>query len=142
MAQAKVGDRVRVHYSGFLEDGTMFDSSLEKEPFEFTLGEEMVIPGFENAVIGMKVGDTKKVSVPPEEAYGNYSEDLVVVIDRAQIPDHIDPELGMMLQVRSQEGTTTNVTITDISEDTVTLDGNHPLAGKELTFEIELLEIV
>ncbi|HEC91867.1 MAG TPA: peptidylprolyl isomerase [Candidatus Atribacteria bacterium] len=142
MAQAKIGDKVKVHYSGSLKDGTVFDSSLEKEPFEFTLGEDMVIPGFENAIIGMNEGETKTVSIPPEEAYGDYREELVVTVDRSQIPSDIEPRLGMVLQVRSREGTIANVIIRDITENSITLDGNHPLAGKELTFEIKLLEVV
>lgn len=142
MAQAKAGDKVRVHYSGSLEDGTIFDSSLEKEPLEFTLGREMVIPGFENAVVEMNEGDTKTVTIPPEDAYGHRREELVVDIEKSRIPPSIDPQLGMVLQVSSHDGTIAVVTVTDITEDTVTLDGNHPLAGEELIFEIKLLEIV
>ncbi|RMD93594.1 MAG: peptidylprolyl isomerase [Calditrichaeota bacterium] len=138
---AKSGDKVKVHYKGMLDDGTVFDSSFDSEPLEFVIGENMVIPGFENAVKGMNVGDTKKFSVPPEEAYGPYREDLVVEIDRSHVPPHIDLELGMMLQVRSQEGSVTNVKVTEIGEETVTLDANHPLAGKALTFEIELVDV-
>lgn len=142
MAQAKVGDKVRIHYEGSLEDGTVFDSTLEKEPFEFTLGQERIIPGFENAITGMNEGETKTVLISPEDAYGQYREELVAIIEKSQIPPNIDPRIGMMLQARSQEGAITNLTITEITENTVTLDGNHPLAGKSLNFEIELLEIV
>ncbi|MCD6280015.1 MAG: peptidylprolyl isomerase [Deltaproteobacteria bacterium] len=142
MAEAKLGDKVRVHYTGLLDDGTVFDTSVGREPFDFTIGENTVIPGFENAVVGMKVGDKKTISIPPGDAYGEYLDDLVVVINRSQIPPEIDAEVGMVLQVKSENGTATYVTVTDITDDAVTLDGNHPLAGKSLTFEIELLEIV
>jgi len=142
MAEARLGDKVRVHYTGLLDDGTVFDTSVGREPFDFTIGENTVIPGFENAVVGMKVGDKKTISIPPGDAYGEYLDDLVVVINRSQIPPEIDAEVGMVLQVKSENGTATYVTVTDITDDAVTLDGNHPLAGKSLTFEIELLEIV
>ncbi len=142
MAEAKLGDKVRVHYTGLLDDGTVFDTSVGREPFDFTIGENTVIPGFENAVVGMKVGDKKTISIPPGDAYGEYLDDLIVVINRSQIPPEIDAEVGMVLQVKSENGTATYVTVTDITDDAVTLDGNHPLAGKSLTFEIELLEIV
>ena len=142
MAQAKIGDQVKIHYSEFLKDGTFLDSSLEKEPLEFTLGQQMVISGVENAIIGMDEGDTKSISIPPEEAYGLYNKDRILVIKKAQIPDHINPQLGMILQIRSQEGAVSNFIIKNITDHTITLDGNHPLAGKELTFELKLIEIV
>jgi peptidylprolyl isomerase len=142
MQQAKVGDRVKVHYTGFLEDGTLFDSSTDREPLTFTIGERELIPGFEDAVVGMNVGETKTITIPPHEAFGDYRQELVLVIQRSQIPSHIDPRLGMMLEVQSPEGTVANVTITEMNDETITLDGNHPLAGKTLTFKIELLEIV
>lgn len=142
MAQAKIGDQVKIHYSEFLKDGTFLDSSLEKEPLEFTLGQQMVISGVENAIIGMYEGDTKSISIPPEDAYGLYNKDRILVIRRGQIPDHINPQLGMILQIRSQEGAISNFIIKHISDNTITLDGNHPLAGKELTFELKLIEIV
>lgn len=142
MAQAKVGDQVKIHYSESLKDGSFLDSSLEKEPLEFTLGDEMVIAGIEKAIIGMSEGDLKTVTVPPEEAYGIYQKNRILVIKRTQIPDHIDPQLGMILQIRSQEGAVNNFIIKNIRENTITLDGNHPLAGKELTFELKLIEIV
>ena len=142
MAQAKIGDQVKIHYSEFLKDGTFLDSSLEKEPLEFTLGQQMVIAGVEKAIIGMDEGDTKSVSIPPEEAYGLYNKDRILGIKKAQIPDHINPQLGMILQIRSQEGAVSNFIIKNITDNTITLDGNHPLAGKELTFELKLIEIV
>ncbi|MEJ2235391.1 MAG: peptidylprolyl isomerase [Syntrophobacterales bacterium] len=142
MAQAKAGDKVRVHYEGKLSDGTIFDSSLEREPIEFILGQDTVIPGFEDAVIGMEAGESKDVSIPPEEGFGEYSEDLVVDIEKTILPPEINPELGMQLEVSSEEETPRVFTIADIVEDSITLDGNHPLAGKEIAFKITLLEIL
>jgi peptidylprolyl isomerase len=142
VAQAKTGDTVRVHYEGQLSDGTIFDSSLERKPIEFILGQDTVIPGFEQAVIGMEVGESKDVSIPPEDGFGDYSEDLVVNIEKTILPPDINPELGMQLEVSSEEETPRVFTIADIAEDLITLDGNHPLAGKEIAFKIELLEIL
>jgi peptidylprolyl isomerase len=142
MAQAKAGDTVRVHYEGQLSDGTIFDSSLAREPIEFILGQDTVIPGFEQAVIGMEAGESKDVSIPPDEGFGDYSEDLVVNIEKTILPPDINPELGMQLEVSSEEETPRVFTIADIAEDSITLDGNHPLAGKEIAFKIELLEIL
>ena len=144
MAQAKAGDTVRVHYEGQLSDGTIFDSSLEREPIEFILGQDTVIPGFEQAVIGMEVGESKDVSIPPEDGFGEYSKDLVVNIEKSILPPDINPELGMQMEVSSEEEEETPrvFTIADIAEDSITLDGNHPLAGAEIAFKIELLEIL
>ena len=142
MAQAKTGDKVRVHYSGFLEDGTVFDSSLDREPLEFTLGEGMVIKGFEDAVLGMSVGETKTISIPSDEAYGPYREDLVAVVEKNMVPPDIDPKVGLVLQLRTPDGSITDVVVTEVNEDTITLDANHPLAGKDLIFEIKLVEIL
>ncbi len=142
MVQVKAGDTVRVHYSGFLDDGTVFDSSLEREPFEFTLGQGMVIPGFEDAVVGMDVGDTKTVNIPTDQAYGPYRDELLVAVERSQVPPNIEPDVGVELQIRTPEGTVTNVTITEMDENSITLDANHPLAGQDLIFEIKLVEIV
>ena len=145
MAQAKAGDTVRVHYEGQLSDGTIFDSSLEREPIEFILGQDTVIPGFEQAVIGMEVGESKDVSIPPEDGFGEYSEELVVNIEKSMLPPDINPELGMQLEVSSEEEdekTPRVFTIAEIAEDSVTLDGNHPLTGEEIAFKIELLEIL
>ena len=142
MAEAKAGDKVRVHYKGQLSDGTIFDSSLEREPIEFILGQDTVIPGFEDAVIGMEAGESKDVSIPPEEGFGEYSEDLVVNIEKTILPPEINPELGMQLEVSSEEETPRVFTIADIAEDSITLDGNHPLAGEEIAFKIKLLEIL
>ncbi|HDL20935.1 MAG TPA: peptidylprolyl isomerase [Nitrospirae bacterium] len=142
MAQAKSGDTVKVHYSGFLEDGTIFDSSLQGDPFEFTLGESMVLPGFEEAIVGMDSGETKTFNIPSDEAYGPHREELVAVIERTQVPADIDPQAGMNLQLKSPDGNATSVVITEVSEESIILDANHPLAGKDLIFEIKLVEIL
>lgn len=142
MAQAKAGDSVRVHYKGSLEDGTVFDSSHGTDPFNFTLGAGMVIPGFDDAVIGMEEGTVNTVTIPPEQAYGDYHADRVMEIDMGQVPENITPEIGMGLQLHSNDGRTIDVVITKVGDESITLDGNHPLAGKALTFEITLVEIV
>ncbi len=141
MAQAKSGDTVKVHYTGRFEDGTVFDSSREREPFELTLGTGDVIPGFENGIIGMSTGETKTISIPPEEAYGPVRDDLIISVHKENFPENITPTVGQQLQLRQPEGNLINVVITEIDGDNVTLDANHPLAGKTLEFEIELLEI-
>jgi peptidylprolyl isomerase len=140
VAEAKMGDSVRVHYRGKLKDGTEFDSSFDGDPLEFTLGQGMVIPGFENAVVGMKEGETKTVSIPPEDGYGPYMDELVAVIQRSILPAELEPEVGMQLEAKSEDDSVTVVTITDVADDTVTLDANHQLAGKELIFEIQLVD--
>jgi peptidylprolyl isomerase len=141
MGQAKINDRVKVHYTGSLKDGTVFDSSAKRDPLEFTIGQGMVIPGFENGIIGMEVGDTKEITIPPDQAYGERKEDLVGVVDRTRLPENVNPEIGMVLQARSPEGETVNVMVTEVTDAGVTLDMNHPLAGKELVFEVNLIEV-
>lgn len=141
MARAKKGDTVEVHYTGKLEDGTVFDTSQDREPLSFTLGEEKVIPGFEQAVEGMEPGDTKTEELSPDEAYGQRREDMVMELERDQIPEDVDPQVGQQLQLRMQNGQTVPVVITDLGEESVTIDANHPLAGKKLIFEIELLDV-
>lgn len=141
MTQAKTGDTVRVHYTGTLDDGTVFDSSAEREPLEFTIGNGQVIPGFENGVMGMAPGDTKSVTIAPGDAYGDYNPEAVVRVPRDQFPPDLDPEVGMMLQVRLQDGRPAHVVVTEVAEADVALDGNHPLAGKNLTFALNLVEI-
>jgi peptidylprolyl isomerase len=142
MAKAKNGDTVRVHYKGTLGDGQVFDSSFEGDPLEFKLGEQRVINGFEKAVEGMEEGETRNVTIPSQDAYGEYRNDLSIIVDRERIPQDIKPEVGMVLQVPTQQGVPVNVTVTEVSDESVTLDGNHPLAGKDLSFEIRLEEIV
>ena len=142
MATIKEGDTVKVHYTGTIADGTVFDTSREREPLEFTLGEGKLIPGFEKAVVGMKVGDTSKVTIPSDEAYGEKREDMVIDVDKGQIPPDIKPEVGQQLQVQQKDGGAIPVVITEITDETVQLDANHPLAGQDLTFEIEVVEVV
>lgn len=143
MAQAKSGDKVIVHYSGSLEDGTIFSSTYEEdEPFEFTIGEESVLPSFQNAVIGMNEGETKTISVPPADGYGEHKKEFVLKMERAQAPADLELEVGKRLQIRLNDGTTRLVTVMAITEDSVILDANDPLAGKTLKFEIELVEIM
>ena len=142
MARAKHGDTVKVHYQGTLEDGTVFDSSREREPLEFTLGGGNIIAGFEEVVTGMETGETRRERIPADKAYGSRRDDMVMEVDRQQVPNDIELELGQQLQVRQESGQAVPVTVTNLSDETVTLDANHPLAGKDLMFEIELLEIV
>ena len=137
---AEDGSTVKVHYTGKLDDGTVFDTSLEREPLEFTLGEGKVIPGFEAAVKVMEVGQTKTIAIPAEEAYGSYRSDLLVPIEREHLPKGLEPEVGQRLQMQKANGQMSIVTITDVAEKAITIDANHPLAGKNLTFELELVE--
>jgi peptidylprolyl isomerase len=141
MEQAKNGQTVKVHYTGRLDDGTVFDSSADREPLEFTVGENQVISGFENAVVGMTPGESKTARIPAEEAYGIHREELVIDVEKARFPDSLKPELNQRLQVRHTDGKESIVTVTKISESTVTLDANHPLAGEDLTFDLQLVEV-
>ncbi|MHC4661632.1 MAG: FKBP-type peptidyl-prolyl cis-trans isomerase [Planctomycetota bacterium] len=141
MAEAKSGDTVKVHYTGKLDDGTVFDTSSDGDPLEFKLGEEEVIPGFEAAVIGMQSGEQKTVSVPSADAYGPRADEMVAVVKRSELPPNISLEVGITLKIPREDGKFFMVTVTGETEEEVTLDGNHPLAGKDLTFEIELVEI-
>ena len=139
---AKHGDTVKVHYTGKLDDGTVFDSSSDRDPLEFTIGEGLVIPGFERAVIGMNPGDSRTELIPNEQAYGPHLEEMVVVVDRQQMPAEIEPSIGQQLEVQQPSGQVIPVVITELSEEAITLDANHPLAGEDLTFDIQLVEIV
>ncbi len=141
MTQAKSGDTVKVHYTGTLQDGTQFDSSRGGEPLEFQLGAGQLIPGFENAVAGMNVGDTKTVTIPAEEAYGPHRPEMVQKFPRQDIPDSIELAPGITLMAQDPEGNTVRLTVVEFDDDTVTMDANHPLAGKDLTFELELVAI-
>ncbi|MFC2071584.1 peptidylprolyl isomerase [Chloroflexota bacterium] len=141
MKTAKTGDTVKVHYTGKLDDGTVFDTSKEREPLQFTIGEGQVIPGFEQAAIGMKLDESITVKIPVDEAYGPYREELVLVVERDQLPADLEPEVGQQLQMSQADGQIIVFTVTGISESSVTLDANHSLAGKYLTFEIKLMEI-
>lgn len=141
MTQAKQGDTVRIHYTGTLSDGTQFDSSNGRDPLEFELGAGQVIPGLEREIVGMAVGDTKSVSIVADEAYGPHRPEGVQEIERSEIPDSIQLEVGIELQASNQEGHSMRLRVVSLSDDKVTLDGNHPLAGKDLTFDVELVEI-
>jgi peptidylprolyl isomerase len=142
MAQAKNGDTVTIHYTGKLEDGTVFDSSVNRDPLQFTLGEGLLIPGFEQAVLGMTPGELKTAEVSADQAYGPHREEMVMEIDRREFPPHFQPEVGQQLQIPQSDGRMIRLIVTEFSEQKVTLDANHPLAGRDLTFEISLLEIV
>jgi peptidylprolyl isomerase len=142
MTKAKTGDKVKVHFEGYLEDGQVFGSTIDDQPFEFIIGDKNMLPGFENAVIGMQKGDTKTITLPPEEAYGAHKKELVSVMEKSGFPKEINLEIGKRLRVRTQDGKYTVVTIKDFTEDSIVLDENDPLAGKTLTFKIELVEIV
>jgi peptidylprolyl isomerase len=149
MAQAKEGDKVKVHYTGRLEGGEVFDSSECSEddcgcdtgPLEFTVGEGDVIPGFDKAVIGMNEGEAKTFTIPVEDAYGKRNEEMVVAVERSQVPLDLTPEVGMRLEITQEDGQEFPVVITNVTDTHVTLDANHPLAGRDLTFEIKLVEI-
>jgi FKBP-type peptidyl-prolyl cis-trans isomerase 2 len=141
MAQAKEGDRVKINFIGKLEDGSVFANTADSEPLEFKLGENKIIPGIENAVEGMNVGESKTVNVNPEQAYGQRRDELVEEVSRDQFPENVEPKVGQRFEVPRQVGQPMVVQVVDVSQQTVTLDGNHPLAGRDLTFELELLEI-
>lgn len=142
MSVATKGNTVRVHYTGKLNDGTVFDSSENREPLEFVVGEGNMIKGFDAAVQGMSLGSNKSVVIPSEEAYGAKREDMMVDIPIDQVPADIKPEVGMDLSIQNQEGQPMPVKVVNVDEEKITLDANHPLAGQELTFDIKLVEIV
>jgi peptidylprolyl isomerase len=141
MAEAKNGDTVKVHYTGRLNDGTVFDSSADREPLEFTIGEGQLIQDFEEAVIGMNPGESKTVEIPSDNAYGPHREEMLMVVERSKFPEGLEPRIDQQLQVRHPNGQESVVKVVDISDTSVTLDANHPLAGEDLTFEIQLTEI-
>lgn len=142
MSIAQKGNTVKVHYTGKLTDGTVFDSSHNrKEPIEFTIGQQSMIAGFEKAVEGMSVGDTKTTEIPANEAYGEKKEEMIVKVPKAEIPANINPEVGQQLAMQGNNGQQIPVTVTEVSDGGITLDANHPLAGKDLIFELELVQI-
>ena len=142
MSNVENGKNVKVHYTGSLSDGTVFDSSREREPLEFTVGAGQVIKGFDDAVTDMAIGDTKTVTISAEEAYGPRQEEMVFEVDSTQFAEGVKPEVGMQLQSQNPDGgPPTIVVVTEVGEEKVTLDANHPLAGQDLTFEIELVEV-
>jgi len=138
----KEGDTIKIHYTAKLKDGDVFESSKGHVPFQFKVGEGSVIPGLEKAVIGMKVGESKTVEVPPEDGFGPKHEELIFKVDKASIPQDIEPFVGQNLQMQHPDGGVVSLTVTDINEDSVTLDANHPLAGNMIIFDLELVEIV
>jgi len=141
MQQVKQGDKVKVHYHGKLTDGTTFDSSEGRDPLEFEVGAGAVIPGFDNGVMGMVVGDKKTVNIPAEQAYGPKVDELVMDFPKERFPEDMQPEIGMQLMMNNGSGQQFPVTIVEVKDDTITLDANHQLAGKDLVFDIELVDI-
>jgi len=141
MAQPRAGDTVRVHYTGRLDDGRVFDSSKERAPLEVTLGEGRVISGFEDAIAQMEPGEERTVRIPADRAYGPHDPDLVLEVDRSELPPDIQPEVGQHLQVQHDDGQVTVVTVAAVSDEQVTIDANHPLAGHDLTFDLELVGV-
>ena len=141
MTEAMEGSTVSVHYTGKLDDGTVFDSSAGGDPLQFTIGQGQMIPGFERGVVGMELGETRTVVVAADQAYGVHRPDGVFDVDRSEIPTTIPLEMGMQLQASGPGGRTVSMTVVALSDEKVTMDANHPLAGKDLTFEIEMVAI-
>ncbi|MFC1694523.1 peptidylprolyl isomerase [Pseudomonadota bacterium] len=141
MSQAKAGDSVKIHYTGTLDDGTQFDSSDGREPLAFELGSGQVIPGFDKAVDGMTVGESKSVNIPAEDAYGPHHPQMIQEVPKSALPDDLEPAEGMGLQAQGPDGQVLNLVVTGVQEESITVDGNHPLAGKALNFDIELVSI-
>lgn len=141
MSPAAEGNTVKVHYTGKLEDGTVFDSSRDRDPLEVKLGTNAVIAGFEQGLIGMEVGDSKTVTIPPKEAYGPHRGELTLEVNSSDFPENITPEVGLQLQMQRPDGQTLPVTIVKVEDGKVILDANHPLAGKTLIFELEMMDV-
>ena len=142
MIRAKSGDTVKVHYTGKFEDGTEFATSIHNDPLQFTIGEGQVISGLEQAIMGMSPGEAKTAEILAEQAYGPYQEDKVVEVSRDRFPPHLELQIGTVLRMRKAGGEKIRRIVTTVSETSVTLDANHPLAGEDLTFDLELIEIV
>ena len=141
-SEATTGDTVRVHYTGMLPDGTVLDSSRGGDPLEFTLGRGEVIPGIEQAIAGMSPGESKSIWVTADEAYGPHDDDLMLMVEKSRFPEHIQPEPGQRLRMRRQGVPPVMVTVVDVDGEEVILDANHPLAGRDLTFDLQLLEVI
>jgi FKBP-type peptidyl-prolyl cis-trans isomerase 2 len=139
--EVKLHDSIKVHYTGKIESGEVFDSSLERDPLTFKVGEGTLLKGFESAVIGMKIDDNKEIKIPSGEGYGSIREDLIAKVDRKNLSQEIEPTVGMELMSKYPDGTDVVVRIVEVSEQDVTVDANHPLAGRDLTFEITLVGI-
>lgn len=142
MTEARQGDTVNVHYTGRLPDGTIFDTSRSRHPLRFTIGKGQVIAGFEQAVVGMKTGESKTTTIPVDLAYGPRRDDMIVTIDRSQLPPGLDPKVGQRLELTQTDDQTVLVTVAAVTDASMTLDANHPLAGKELVFDLELVAIL
>jgi len=142
MSLAKQGDTVKIHYMGKLEDGTVFDSSQERHPLQFTIGKGQVIAGFEQAIVGMSIGESKTTRIPVELGYGPRRDDMVVTVDRSQFPADLNVKVGQRLEVTQTNDQVVLVTVTQATDSTLTLDSNHPLAGKVLTFDLQLIGIL
>ena len=141
MSQVKENDTVKVHYTGKLSNGQVFDSSLEREPLEITLGQGALIPGFEKGILSMTLNEKKTINIPVEEAYGPVQEELLYDVKKEQLPQDMAPEVGMGLASKDENGREVQFRIAEVKEDHIVVDANHPLAGQDLTFELELLEI-
>jgi FKBP-type peptidyl-prolyl cis-trans isomerase 2 len=141
MIQVKENNTVKVHYTGKLSDGQVFDSSEGKEPLEFTLGQGRLIPGFEKGLMDMKLNEKKTVTIAKEEAYGEVNQDLIQEVQKSELPQEITPEVGMGLVSKSSDGQEMNLQVIEVRDESIVLDGNHPLAGKDLTFDLEVVEI-
>ena len=141
MAHPRSGDTVKVHYTARLDDGRVFDSSKEHNPVELTIGEGKPFPGFDEALTQMQPGEERTVTIPADRGYGPHRPELVLAVDRTEFPDDIQPEVGQQLKVRHKQGQVSVVTVAEVSDEQVTLDANHPLAGRDLTLELQLLEI-
>jgi FKBP-type peptidyl-prolyl cis-trans isomerase SlpA len=141
MSKVKEKDTVRVHYTGKLEDGQVFDSSVDKDPIEFTLGQGQIIPGFEKGLMDMAVNEKKTINIPMAEAYGPHSAELIQDVPKQELPEEVKPEVGMKLMSKLPDGREIPLTVTEVKDESITVDANHPLAGKDLTFDLELIEI-
>lgn len=139
--KVKANDKVRVHYKGTLSDGVMFDSSEGRDPLEFTIGSGQIIPGFENGVLGMQVDESKTLNIPAAEAYGQPKEELILEVSKSQLPPEINPEVGLQLMSQTPDGQQTPLLVTEVKEESIIVDANHPLAGKDLIFEVTLVSI-
>ena len=141
-ATAKNGDKVKVHYTGKYEDGKVFDSSVERGPIDVELGAAQVIKGFEDALVGMETGEKKTITIPPDQGYGQHDPALLIEIPNTNVPENMTPEVGMKLRLKDNKGQSVLVEVTEIGDESIKLDANHPLAGKTLVFDIELVNIV
>ncbi len=141
MSQVKENDTVKIHYTGKLQDGQVFDSSLERDPIEFTIGGGQIIPGLEKGLIDMKVNDRKTIEIPQAEAYGDVQKELFQEVPKEQLPQEITPEVGMGLVAKNPDGSERQLRVAEVKDDSIVIDANHPLAGKELILDVEVVEI-